>query len=194
MSLDMSPASIPSNAALATALAIYPLITRLALPANATPERFILTRETISAIHSALISLASATELYRQREKWFPRDDNQTSPSSSSTETGHTSSQHRVRPSSSIIDAQSPVANALIAWECGYLFADFAILVLESRRFRSQSRSNSKSVLARSVNWRILGWHHLGIGIGLALYHIHGLRGPTRGVMVMLIMLLMNIT
>ena len=191
MSLDMSPASIPSNAALATALAIYPLITRLALPANATPERFILTRETISVIHSALISLASASELYRQREKWFPRDDSQTSSGADNTSY---SSQHRVRPPSSVIDAQSPVAKALIAWECGYLFADFAVLVLGSRKFRGQSSSSSKPVLARSVNWRILGWHHLGIGIGLALYHIHGLRGPTRGVMVMLMMLLMNIT
>lgn len=191
----MSPNAIP-NTALATALTVYPLLTRLSLPPSsspsATPNRFILTREAISAIHSALISCASAAELYRQHDKWLPHG---SSPTSSSPDEAASAPSSGSRPPSSVIDAQSTIGRALIAWECGYLFADFAVLVLGARHFRrQQSNAHSKSVLARSVNWRVMGWHHLGIGVALALYHIHGLRGPTKGVMVMLIMLLMNTT
>ncbi|RYO75175.1 hypothetical protein DL764_010569 [Monosporascus ibericus] len=178
---------INSNATLAAALTLYPLVFRLAVRGHVTPKRLIVSREAISALHSLLISFASAAELYRQYEKWAPpayrgrraaKDD--------------PAGARGPRPTLDIIDAQSPLGNAIVAWECGYLIGDLVALILGARRTTVDGQS--RSIVGRSMNWKLLGWHHLGIGSALALFHIQACRGKEKGVLVVLLMFLMNIS
>lgn len=179
---------VTPNSALATALLSYPFIFRLAAPRQSSTQRFILTREAISAAHAALISVAAASELYRRRDDWLPAGyqnglDNATFASYLNSTVG-------AQPST-LIETQSTVGDAIISWECGYLLADFLILSLGAPRDKTKS---DRSLLARSANWRVLGFHHLGLGCALIIYHLRAVKTPVRGVMVMLMLILMNVS
>ena len=182
----MAPiAPISLNTVLVTALVAYPSFFSLIVHKNPSSERFTLTREVLSVLHATLISLASAAELYRLRDKWVPP-----------AYYGHIFStlelEDRTQTGAAIIDTRSTTGNAVVAWECGYLLADFIILVVGARWFYHNRQS--RLLMARSISWRILGWHHLGIGCSLALYHAEAQKGKEKGVLVILIMFLMNIS
>lgn len=171
---------IHPNVALATAIGIYPLVFGLINPRDSTPSRFMKSREAISIIHCILILCATAFELHRQRDKWIPPPFLRAAASEG---------QAHARPID-IIEASPPFANAIISYECGYLIQDFVILVIAARRAAIDKQA--RSVMARNVNWRIIGWHHLGIACALGLFHVRALEGRAKGSLVVMMMLLMN--
>lgn len=89
-----------------------------------------------------------------------------------------------------MIEASPPFTNAIISFELGYLIQDFVILVLGA--WRVAGDAHARSVIARNVNWRVLGWHHLGLATSLGMFHLRVLRGQEKGSLVVLMMLLMN--
>jgi hypothetical protein len=144
-------------------------------------------REAISVIHCILILCAISFELYRQRDKWIPpsfRRDPRTDYVAAISD-----GQAHARPID-MIEASPPFTNAIISYECGYLIQDFVVLVMGARRVAMDKRA--RSVMARSINWRILGWHHLGIASALGLFHFRALENRARGSLVIMMMLLMN--
>lgn len=178
---------IDPNVALATATGVYPLLFRLVNPPDSSASRFMKSREVISVIHCILILSAVSFELYRQRDKWIPpsfRRDPMTD-----YVTAVSGGQAHARPID-MIEASPPFANAIISYECGYLIQDIVILVMGARRVAMDKRA--KSVMDRNINWRILGWHHLGIASALGLFHFRALEGQAKGSLVILMMLLMN--
>lgn len=186
----MSPINyvIPNNA-LATALITYPFVFGLSISfEKPTAHSFVLTRESISAAHAALISIAAACTLYHRRNDWLPPAYHDPTFSHIDSKSGTETS----RPRSTLIETQSVVGDSIISWECGYLLADFLILSLGAPR-QSGSKTD-RSLLSRSVNWRVLGFHHLGIGIALVIYHLRAVKAPVKGVMVMLMLILMNVS
>jgi len=177
-----------ANVALASALILYPLIFRLVTPRDVSSGRFALSRETISAVHAALVSLAAALELYRQRDKWA-------SPAyrSASGVKDELVAPQDGKETLDIINAQSPFGNAIIAWECGYLIQDSFVLLLGARRAPHDDR-RSRSVMAKSFNLRVLGWHHFGVGSALGFSHFRALQGKAKGVLIVMIFFLMNLS
>lgn len=176
---------IHATSALVNSMIILFFITFASVPDDPEPEDYILSREAVSALHSTLISVAAAIELFRQRHYWHPNGLNVTSNAFCVSTEG--------RPSSSLMNAQSAMGKYLISWECGFLFADFVMLAIAAKFFNWR-QGEARRALQRSVNWRVMGWHHLGIGLALLMYHIHGTKGPTKGVMIMVMMLLMNVS
>lgn len=164
---------------LTASTAIYPVLLRLMAPSHAPVVRFVKSREALSAIHSTLVVTATLVELYRQAEDWVP-------PGWRGLATPD------ARTTSTIIDASPPFTNTLLAFECGYLLQDFVVLVRGARRFSGDRRARSRSLLGRNVNWRILGVHHLGLAVGLGLFHIRSLRKTAKAPLIVLMMMLMN--
>lgn len=184
----MSPTDyVTPNSALATALITYPFVFGLSTSfEKTTAQRFVLTRESISAAHAALISIVAASELYHRRRDWLPSAYYGNTASHNDSNNGTETS----RPRSSLIETQSTLGDSIVSWECGYLLADFLILSLGTPR--PSRHAADRSLLSRSVNWRVLGFHHLGIGISLVIYHLRAVKAPVKGVMVMLMLILMN--
>lgn len=186
----MSPINyVTPNSALTTALITYPLIFQLSTSfAGRSVQRFVLTRDAISAAHATIISIAAASELYHRRNDWLPSS-YYNSDTTNVDLKGNPSSK---LPVSCVIETQSKVGDSIVSWECGYLLADFMILSLGAPR--QNSHKTDRSLLSKSVNWRILGFHHLGIGAALIIYHLRAVKAPVKGVMVMLMLILMNVS
>lgn len=169
------PLQIAPNLPLASSLLFYPLLFRLITSSKATPARFAQSRETLSILHSIFISVLAATELRRHYDKWAPP------PHSLSRGSG---------PSGADLDfirTRSAPGNAIIAWECGYLIQDSVILGLVASK-------QHRAALAKGLNWRVLVWHHFGIATALGLFHLRALRGEEKGVLVILMLFLMNVS
>ncbi|TPX23240.1 hypothetical protein DIZ76_012566 [Coccidioides immitis] len=170
-----------TNVALASSAVTYPLLLRAITPRNSTTAQFMKSRELLSVAHCVLVLSATLYELHQQRRDWDPHA---------------TALESERQPLSAkknhinILEAKPPLANAILAFECGYLIQDFAVLVLGARRTASDGRA--RSVLARNVNWRVLGWHHLGVVAGLGMFQWRAQRGEAKGVLILLIMMLMN--
>lgn len=152
----------------------YPLLMRLVTPTHPSAARFIKTREALSVTHASMMVSVTLFELYRHADDWIP-------PAWRGLPTP-------ARPK--IIDASTPFTNALLAFECGYLLQDFVVLIQGAQKL-SVERS-AASLLARNVNWRVLGLHHLGLAVGLGLFHIRALRGTAKASLLVLMMMLMN--
>ncbi|RMJ23146.1 hypothetical protein PHISP_05990 [Aspergillus sp. HF37] len=132
-------------------------------------------REALSVSHCLLIVSATLFELYRQSEHWVPP-----------AWRGMRSNMSRL----DIIDKNPRFTCSIIAFECGYLLQDFVVLVRGARLVAGDGRA--RSIMARNVNWRVLGWHHLGLAAGLGLFHLRAVRGTAKGSLVVLMMMLMN--
>ncbi|KAA8645256.1 hypothetical protein EYZ11_007784 [Aspergillus tanneri] len=184
---------INSNGALALSATTYPIIFRLMTPTNSTAARFMKSRELISVFHCIITLSATLFELHRQFEKWAPPPRSPLKvlfPWLLDRDTSTAKDSVRGLSYLDIVDAMPPFTHTILAFECGYLIQDFALLILGTRRVAGDSRA--KSVMARNVNWRVLGWHHLGIACGLGLFHLRALRGQAKASLVMLMMMLMN--
>lgn len=164
---------IGPNTALATAASLYPVLFRLITPHDASAAHFMKNREIMSVSHCILMVSGTLVELYRQRDHWTP-------PAWRGIR----------RPGLDIIDASPPFANALISFECGYLLQDFVVLLYGARRLATDGRA--RSIMARNVNWRVLGWHHLGLAVALGIWHVRVLRHTEKGSLVVMMMILMN--
>lgn len=172
--------------------AIYPLLLRTITPSKSSATRFVISRETISIVHSTLIISAVLIELHRQSDKWIFSPSSHTNTDVPNLDwKGYVAHTQR----KNIVDAAPPSTNAIIAFECGYLIQDFVVLVLGARRFanqRSTEMLQSRRIMARNINWRVLGWHHVGISCALGLYLYRVMRGQAKGSLIVLMMLLMN--
>lgn len=164
---------IHPNVALVGSATIYPLLFRMITPLDASASRFMKSREFLSVSHCTFMVSSTLFELFRQYQHWVPPAWRDTSSSSLD-----------------IIAAAPPFTQSLIAIECGYLLQDFVVLIYGARRLATDGRA--RSVMARNVNWRILGWHHLGIAAALGTFHVRALRSNAPGSLVVLMMLLMN--
>lgn len=165
---------IHPTVALTASASIFPVLMRLITPSHASAARFMKSREVLSVAHCTTVVSATLFELYRQADDWVP-------PAWRGLPTP-------ARPT--IIDASPPFANTLLAYECGYLLQDFVVLIRGARRLAGDGRA--RSVLARNVNWRVLGFHHLGLAVGLGLFHVRTLRHTTKATLIVLMMMLMN--
>lgn len=75
-----------------------------------------------------------------------------------------------------------------MAFELGYLVQDTVILILAARlRARDGGRR-----LVKEIDWRVLGWHHVGLSSALAVLQLYIARGKEKGIMVILMLMLMN--
>lgn len=166
---------IHPNVALGTSATVYPLLFRLITPSDASAARFMKSREALSVSHCLLVVSATLFELYRQSEHWVPP-----------SWRGMQSSTSRL----DIIDKNPHFTCSIIAFECGYLLQDFVVLIRGARLVAGDGRA--RSVMARNVNWRVLGWHHLGLAAGLGLFHLRAVRGTAKGSLIVLMMMLMN--
>lgn len=181
----MTP-QIPANLALATSLLIYPLLFRLITPSKAPPSRSAQSREALSILHSTSISTLAATELLHQCDKWAPPP--RASSSRVPTTTALVSSAGQ---DISIIRTRSATGNAISAWECGYLIQDSVILLILTAR---KSHRAELALAKRLNNWRVLVCHHVGIAAGLGLFHLRAIRGDEKGILIILMMFLMNVS
>lgn len=179
---------INSNHTLATSVILYSLLFRVTTPANASAIRRAISREGISVTHSTFVTLAAAFELYGHYDKWA----SPSVQSVTSSKVGNAGSSTRKSSYADldIISFRSPFGNALVAYECGYLIQDFVVLVLTARLARGDARS--QSIMAKNINWRVLGWHHLGVAAALGLFHWRALHGQAKGVLLVLMLFLMN--
>lgn len=165
---------IHPSVALTAAAATYPLLMRLITPTHTSAVRFMKSREVLSVTHSTMMVSATLFELYRQADDWFPP-----------AWRGLPTPTHPT-----IIDASPPFTNTILAFECGYLLQDFIVLIGGARRL--SVHNSARSILARNVNWHILGVHHLSLAVGLGLFHVRALRHTAKAALVVLMMMLMN--
>ncbi|KAI1829196.1 hypothetical protein DTO027I6_9907 [Penicillium roqueforti] len=178
---------IHPNVALATAVGIYSLLFRLINPPDTTASRFMKSREAISLIYCILTLCAISFELYRQRDNWVPPSFRPNQRTDYVTAISEGQAHARIIH---MIEASPPFTNAIISYECGYLIQDFIVFVMGARRVAIDKRA--RPVMARNINWRILGWHHLGIASALGLFHFRALEGRAKGSLVIMMMLLMD--
>lgn len=82
-----------------------------------------------------------------------------------------------------------------MAFELGYLLQDTVILLLAARlRAREKGGSEGGKTLVKEINWRVLGWHHLGFSSALTALQWYVAKGREKGIMVILMLMLMNAT
>jgi hypothetical protein len=171
----------PPQVTLLGSLISYPIIFYLITPRNVTPRRFVVSRELISVLHCSLITLGSIYELRRQYSALRP------SPARPEQEDGSTLSGYGA--DAPLITTRSVFGNSLTALEMGYLVQDAVILILAARL---RARGEGRKALVKQINWRVLGWHHIGIASALGVLQLYIARGQEKGVLVILIFMLMN--
>jgi hypothetical protein len=79
--------------------------------------------------------------------------------------------------------------NSLTALETGYLVQDAVILILAARL---RTRGQGRKALVKQINWRVLGWHHVGLASALGMLQMYIARGQEKGILVILMLMLMN--
>jgi hypothetical protein len=176
--------SLPASATQITllgSLISYPLLFYLVTPRNATPERFVVSREAISVLHCSLVTLGSIYELKRQYIALHP------SLPRPGQEDGGTRSGYGA--DSPLITTRSVFGNSLTALETGYLVQDAVILILAARL---RTRGQGRKALVKQINWRVLGWHHVGLASALGMLQMYIARGQEKGILVILMLMLMN--
>ena len=85
-----------------------------------------------------------------------------------------------------LITTRSLLGNCITAAELGYLLQDTIILLLAARlRARDIAQRDTdrrvRSSLAKEINWRVLGWHHLGLSAGLGWLQVYVARREGEG-------------
>ncbi|PVH75137.1 hypothetical protein DL98DRAFT_428020 [Cadophora sp. DSE1049] len=177
-----TPNNTPSLAPqiiLLSSIIAYPLLFHLVTPRTATASRFIKSREALSVLHCTLVTLASAYELQRRCKDWNG------SSSYSSLTINDTNAP--------LITARSNVGNSIMAFELGYLLQDSVILFLAAR-LRKRDVGGKGKLLVKDINWRVLGWHHAGFSSALGVLQWYISQGREKGIMVILMLMLMNVT
>jgi hypothetical protein len=165
--------------ALLTSIITYPLIFISVTPRNASASRFTKSREAISVLHCTFVTLLSAWELRAQSSHW---NTHRPSPINGDEKSANGAS-------CPLITTSSVRGNSIMAYELGYLVQDSVILVLAAR-LRAQEGPVRR--LVKEINWRVLGWHHVGLSSALALLQWYIARGREKGIMVILMLMLMN--
>jgi hypothetical protein len=90
-----------------------------------------------------------------------------------------------------IITARSEFGNCITALETGYLIQDVVVLILIAYR-RSLHSGGERKTLAKEINWKILGWHHIGLVGALGILQRYIAHGRERGILIILMLMLMN--
>jgi len=200
MPIPDSAPSVAPQITLFSSIIAYPLLFHLVTPRNASASRFIKSREALSVVHCTLVTFASAYELHQRSRDW-----NADSPSSfltggddspiEGTPDSHVSagSNPAYGANAPLITARSNVGNSIMAFELGYLIQDSVILFLASR-IRKQDVGRNITPLVKDINWKVLGWHHFGFSSALGVLQWYIYHGREKGIMVILMLMLMNIT
>ncbi len=174
MSSSPTPLARASQITLFTSLIAYPLLFHTVTPSNPTAARFSLSREAISAAHCTLVTALSLYELHRTSPIW------NSAPTTPAAPTG-------LPP---LISMRSAFANSITALETGYLLQDAVILILGAR-LRARAKG-PEGRLVKELNWRVLGWHHVGFSTALGALQWWVAGGREKGILVVVMLLLMN--
>ncbi|KAH7381004.1 hypothetical protein BKA64DRAFT_226551 [Cadophora sp. MPI-SDFR-AT-0126] len=198
---NFTPSLVPQVTLLSTIIA-YPILFYFVTPRTATASRFIKSREAISVLHCTLVTLASAYELQRRCKDWdglstsphFTEDDSPSSRMDDKLERGvHSGPRVAYGANAPLITTRSSVGNSIMAFELGYLLQDSVILLLATR-LRKRDAGRKVKFLVKDINWKVLGWHHLGFSSALGVLQWYISQGREKGIMVILVLMLMNVT
>ncbi|MCJ1435897.1 hypothetical protein MMC27_005273 [Xylographa pallens] len=181
--------SIPTpSQVLLTSTAAYASTFYLSLPTSPTPTRLAKTREALSVIHCTVATALSLACLRQNSDALFPALPPAAPPS-------HTPSHVDPRASESalpLIATRSAFANAITAFETGYLLSDSLILLYSVRLARRSNVARKSKQQLVGLNMRHLAYHHAGLSAALLYlqWYIH--HGREKGVLVIVMMMLMN--
>ena len=204
MPITNNAPSIAPQITLFSSIVAYPLLFHLVTPRNASASRFIKSREALSVVHCTLVTLASAYELHRRSKDW------NANPASSFLTGGDTlapttdkersldsdvplGSNPAYGANAPLITARSIVGNSIMAFELGYLLQDSVVLFLASKLRKRDAGSDIKPLI-KDINWKVLSWHHLGFSSALGVLQWYIYHGREKGIMVILMLMLMNVT
>ncbi|MCJ1320283.1 hypothetical protein MMC15_005621 [Xylographa vitiligo] len=181
--------SIPTpSQILLTSTAAYASTFYLSLPPSPTATRLAKTREALSLIHCTVATALSLACLRQQRDALFPRLPPGV-PSSQSLSNVDPRVSESALP---LIATRSAFANAITAFETGYLLSDSLILLYSVRLARrSNVAAKSKQRLV-GLNMRHLAYHHAGLSAALLYLQWYIYHGREKGVLVIVMMMLMN--
>jgi hypothetical protein len=174
------------------AFLIYPLAFRQLLPHKPTSSHFAESREAVSVLHCSLVTLASLYELYQRRDKWMPSHSSSGASITNISRVnipGQSSVDEIAIAFPPIITARSALANKLVTIETAYLAQDSLILLVGAYMASHQRVGGS---FRKAINWRILGFHHGGLLLGLGTLQWYIVRGKEKGILIILMLMLMN--
>ncbi|KAJ9663957.1 hypothetical protein H2201_005439 [Coniosporium apollinis] len=168
-------------ATVATSSAVYGVLLRSLIGNERSPSRIRLSIKAISALHSAVTAIIV---LYALRpSRWT----NEVALSTSS-KAGQGNLDDSGNP---VIRGRSSLANALTAWETGYLLYDTGALIYEIKQKR-QLNSSSAALKSLAKSSPVLLAHHLLLAAALGYLQTYTAAGHERGVWVIVAFLLMN--
>ncbi|MCJ1478770.1 hypothetical protein MMC13_007454 [Lambiella insularis] len=164
----------------------YPAIFGLVLPSRATPARLAKTREALSLVHCTLATVLAVICLRQHRSALFP-------PLPSAINSSQSTDGGRSRQSAlPLIATRSSFANAITAFETGYLLSDSLILLYSVRLIRNTYSTTKSHPKLTGLNMRHLAYHHVGLSAALLYLQWYIYHGREKGVLVIIMMMLMN--
>ena len=181
-----------------TSASLYTLTFHLLTPTTPTPSplRLARTRETLSLLHCASITFASAYCLHRHGYGYGHSLSTTTTPLSDSDSTSNTlkSVPDTISEASlPLIATRSRLGNALTAWETGYLLSDCVVLLYAARAQRQYVQIHGSNIKQlKGLNITHLALHHALLVAGLAVLQSYIARGAEKGILVIVALFLMN--
>ncbi|MCJ1284955.1 hypothetical protein MMC26_004292 [Xylographa opegraphella] len=181
--------SIPTpSQILLTSTAAYASTFYLSLSTSPTPARLAKTREALSFLHCSVAAVLSLACLRQHSDALFPALPPAAPPSQSPSGADPRASEAALP----LIATRSAFANAITAFETGYLLSDSLILLYAVRLARSSDVAVKGKQRLVGLNMRHLAYHHVGLSAALLYlqWYIH--FGREKGVLVIVMMMLMN--
>ncbi|MCJ1290018.1 hypothetical protein MMC34_001553 [Xylographa carneopallida] len=173
---------------LLTSTAAYATTFYLSFPASPTATRLAKTREALSLIHCTVAAALSMICLYQHRDALFPT----LSPAASASQPPSIADRRRLEAALPLIATRSAFANAITAFETGYLLSDSLILLYSVRLARRSSITAKSKQRLVGLNMRHLAYHHAGLSAALLYLQWYIYQGREKGVLVIALMMLMN--
>ncbi|MCJ1380814.1 hypothetical protein MMC17_003923 [Xylographa soralifera] len=181
--------SIPTpSQILLTSTAVYASTFYLSLPTSPTATRLAKTREALSLIHCTVATALSLACLRQHHDALFPALPPASPPSQASSNANLRASESALP----LIATRSAFANAITAFETGYLLSDSLILLYSVRLARQSNVATKSKQRLVGLNMRHLAYHHAGLSAALLYLQWYIYHGREKGVLVIVMMMLMN--